>query len=267
MEKKAGTQGHPYGVQSVDRVLSILEAVSESERGLRPSELAKQLGLSLSTTHRLMAHLAYRGYLEVDPDTKRYYLGMKILLLRGAMLRSAQLEDKAVPYMRELADLTGEVTHLAVLYEGEVIYLRTVEGPRTTFRVTPVGKRSPVHCTALGKAMLAFMPPEYYREVVFRKSMPKLTPTTITTPEAMDRELQQVRERGYAVDNEEQEVGVRCVGAPVFNDAGRPVAAISIAGPSQRMPLERLPELGELLKIRTENLSRRLGFSGTYPGF
>jgi len=266
MTDKAQEKPHPYGVQSVDRVLAILEAVSQSERGLRPTELGNDMDLSLSTAHRLMAHLAYRGYLEMDPDTRRYHLGMKVLLLRGNLLRSTQMEDKAVPLMRELAELTGETTHLAVYYEGEVIYLRTVEGPRTTFRVTPVGKRAPIYCTSLGKAMLAFLPAEVYQETVFHRPMPRLTPTTVTTPEAMAEQLRLVRELGYAIDDEEQELGVRCAGAPVFDHSGRAVAAMSVAGPTQRMTPERMPDLAALLRSRAENLSRRLGFTGSYPG-
>lgn len=256
---------HPYGIQSVDRVLAILEAVSESDRGLRPTDIVDQLDLTLSTAHRLMAHLAYRGYLEVDPETKRYHLGMKILLLRGSLLRSAKLEDTAGPVLRELAELTGEVAHLAVCFEGEVIYLRTMEGPRTTFRITPVGKRSPVYCTSLGKAMLAHLPPEAYREVVFSRSMQRLTPYTICTPEAMAEEVRRIRERGYAVDDQEQELGVRCVGVPIFDHSEKVVAAMSLAGPSSRVTPERVPDLAAILRERAEMLSRRLGYTGAYP--
>ena len=264
--RPSGEKEHPYGIQSVDRVLAIIEAVSDSDRGLRPTDVVDQLGLTLSTAHRLMAHLAYRGYLELDPDTKRYHLGIKILLLRGSLLRSAKLEDTAGPVMRELAELTGETSHMAVYYEGEVVYLRTMEGPRTTFRVTPVGKRSPVYCTSLGKAMLAFLPAEAYRDVVFHRGMPRLTPYTITTPEAMAEELQRVRERGYAVDDQEQELGVRCVGVPIFDHSEKVVAAISLAGPSSRVTPERVADLAALLCARAEGLSRRLGFTGSYPG-
>ena len=250
------------GVQSIDRALSILEAVSESGDGITVAELTRRLGLPFSTVHRLTSHLAYRGYLEHDPLTRRYTLGMKVLLLRGRLLRTARLEDRGYPALRQLARLTGETSHLAVLHDGQVVYVRTAEGPGATLLYTPPGKQAPAHCTALGKAMLAHLDPDEVRRIVETRGLPAFTPNTITRLDQLLEQLERIRREGYATDSEESELGIRCVAAPIFGHWGGVVAAVSVAGPAGRLTVDRMPELARAVMATAAEISSRMGYAG-----
>ena len=259
---RSGSSTYAYSVQSIERALDILESVSAADGGISVKEVSARLGLPFSTVHRIMALLAHRGYLEQDKSSKRYWLGMGVLLLRGAFLRTARLEDVGYTLLRELARATGEACHLAVLYGGEVVYVRTAEGSNVSLLYTPPGKRAPVHCTSLGKAMLSRLPLTEVRKIVEQKGLPAMTPNTIRSWEELVEELARVRERGYAVDDEEFELGVRCIGAPVLDYSGRVVAAISVAGPSVRLNRERWPELALAVMRTAEAISSTLGHVG-----
>lgn len=262
---RARRRGRPSGaddgarrrtVQSVERSLDLLEALADREEAAL-GELAAQAGLLPSTAHRLLATLVRRGYAARQPDTGRYVLGYKALELSAqAGQRHARVRGLARPHLERIRTLTGETVNLVFLDGPRVVYVDQVEGLRGMRMFTEIGREVPAHTTAAGKAMLAFQPrAAELGAASLRLGGGKLTARTITTPEALAVDLERVRGQGFAVDDEEHEEGVVCVGAPVFDHAGEAVAALSVSGPAARM---RRPELGEIVRSEAAELSRTL---------
>ncbi|NPV67060.1 MAG: IclR family transcriptional regulator [Anaerolineae bacterium] len=250
-------------VAAVQKAFTLLELLGQAERGLGISELAESSGLPLGTTHRLLHTLIALGYIEQDPDTRKYTLGLRFLQLRGQVIGRLNLAALAMPHLKLLMHRVNETVHLAVLNDGEVVYVDRVEGLQTQGMFTQIGKRGPIHCTALGKVLAAFSPEEVWREAIAKHGMPRRTPATIVDPEAFAAELQKVREQGYAIDNVESEPGVRCVAAPIRDYSGRVIAAVSISGPAARMRPARDQELSIAVRRTAHAISERLGYSGS----
>lgn len=251
------------GVKSVERAFALLEILAGDEKSLGISALARQSQLSLSTAHRLLNTLIQLGYAEQDQETRKYSLGLRILHLRGAVTSRLKLGEQAMPIMKALMRRVDETVHLAVLNEGEVVYVDRVEGMQTRNMYTEIGKRVPAHSTALGKVMLTHLPEATWQHILASRGMPRFTPYTITTPEQMAQELDLIRQRGYAVDNYEGDTNVRCVAAPVRDYSGRVIAAMSISGPRSRMRPERDAELGAAICEAAQQLSANLGYLET----
>ncbi len=249
-----------YNVQVINRVLDILETLADKREGFRLTDLANEVKLPFSTTFRLVTLMARRDYVEHDPESRRYFLGLKLLQLRGQVLSRLELVDQATPVMRELMQETGEVVHLAILHEGHAVYVRSLEGPRSPFMSTPLGYRAPVHCTSLGKALLAHLTEKEVRAIVNERGLQAFTANTIVTVRRLLTELEETRARGYSVDDLEQYEGLRCVGAPVFGHFGKVIAAISIAAPSMRFSREKVEPFGRLLVTAASAISTRMGF-------
>ncbi|WP_029423076.1 IclR family transcriptional regulator [Alicyclobacillus macrosporangiidus] len=249
-----------YTVKSVDKAFWLLEVVSDHPDGIAITELANRVGMYKSTVHRLLSTMMRRGYIEQDPKTGRYKLGYTVLDLGMKLLSSIDLRREALPYLQELAHLSNEVVHLALLDRGEVVYIDKVESANTIRMHSRVGTRVPVHATGLGKAILAFLPRREVQAIIDRYGLPKLTEHTITNRDAFLQSLQETRRTGYAFDIEEHQAGVCCVAAPVFEHSGRVVAACSVSGPSIRMGPDRLRELVPLVKEAGLRISERLGY-------
>ncbi len=226
-------------VQSVDRALSLLEALARAEAPIGVGELAEHTGLPQGTAHRLLHGLQLRGYVRHD-SSRKYSVGTAALQLGDAAQRS--LARSARPYLAELVEVSGETANLAVLEGDDVVYVAQVPSPHTLRMFAEAGRRVPPHSTAVGKVLLAAMPRERALAVLRRRGLPRRTGTTITSIADFDRELDLVHENGWAADEEEQEAGVRCVAVPVGDD-GRVVAAVSVSGPSERFGGGRDPEL------------------------
>ncbi len=251
-------------VKSVRRALQIIEIVSTKKDGLGVTEIAKQMDINKSSVYRILTTLAQYGYIEQHPETERYKLGYKFLELSSKLLDSIDLRQEAKPYLRELEKETNEVIHLVVYDQGEVIYIEKLEGTETLRMHSKVGKRAPMHCTAVGKAILAHLPPAVAAEIIDRKGLPKHTDWTITDREAFFRELETVRQNGYALDLEENEYGIRCVAVPIFDYTGGVVAAISVSGPTIRMTDDRITLLTVRMRQIGKELSARLGYRGAH---
>lgn len=248
------------GVQSVERAFLILELLGNADDHLGISELAEKGALPLATVHRLLTTLVGLGYVEQNPENNKYTLGVRALQLRGAIIGQLNLGYQAMPIMKTLMNRVNETVHLAVLNEGEIVYIERVEGLRTQGMYTRIGKRAPAHCTALGKAMLAHLPQQcWYHDVVERRGLKRFSPTTITQWEQLSAELTAIRERGYAIDNGETGEPVRCVAAPIHDYTGQVVAAVSISGPQSQVTIDRIGELSGAVRWAADMISRKLG--------
>jgi DNA-binding IclR family transcriptional regulator len=238
-----------YRIQAIERAVSILNAFSPEDPELGVTELAERLGLHKSTVHRFMVNLDAAGLVERNPRTGRYRLGLRIFELGGLVMQQMNLWDEALPFLEGLVHDTGETGHLAVLDGGEAIYIERVEARR-----------------ALGKVLLADLPSERVDQIVAERGLAAYTPHTITDPDQLAVELERIRALGYAVDNEEYDEGLRCIGAPVRDHSGHVVAALGIGGPVTRITPDRVDELAELVMTAARGLSRRLGAhrSGAY---
>lgn len=250
----------PYQVQVLDRAVALLEALSREEEGLTLLELSERLGLHKSTVHRLLMVLETHRFVEKIRQSGRYGLGLKLFELGNRAVAHLALGQRARPYLERLVAEVDETAHLCILDEGEVLYLEKVEPSRTVRVPSSVGRRNPAHCTAVGKVLLAFLPPSELEVLVKRHGLRAFTRNTITTLSGLRRELALVRERGYAVDSEEIEEGLICVGAPVRDYSGTVVASISIAGPAFRLTKAKVPGIaGRVTRVARE-FSAGLGY-------
>lgn len=248
-------------IQSVDRALRIITYVSQKKEGMGVTELASLLDLNKSSIFKLLSTLAAHGFIEQDPETKKYKLGYKYLELSSMLLESIDLRTQAKPYLKELEALTNEVIHLVVYDQGEVVYIEKLEGNETLRTHSKVGKRAPVHCTSVGKVILAHLPEDEVVDIITKKGLEQHTENTITDQTIFIEELQKVKKQGYGVEIEENEEGITCIAAPIFDHKGDIIAAVSISGPSTRMTKQRLLELMPSITETGKTISKRLGFA------
>lgn len=265
-----------YRVQVLDRALAIVDVLAVSDRALAAAEISEHLRLNKSTVHRLMTALESKHYVERDIQSGKYRLGLKLAELGSVALSRFDLHAAAAPFVERLMRETGETAHLGVLRQNEVISLTNAESGRSVRTPATVGRRSPVHCTSLGKALLAFQPLQQIDEFLRRYRFTGFTPNTIRRADRLRAELENVRSLGFAMDNEEFEEGLRCVGAPVRDHSGKVIAAISIAGPAFRINPNRMPglirsvvnvaaDMSESLWYRTESPAGNVSGSNAYP--
>ena len=245
-------------VQAVARAFALLEELAaQEEAGL--ADLARRVGLHPSTTHRLLASLIDCGYADQSRVTGRYRLSRKVLhLATGSRALDAQLRTVARPHLEAIRTAVDETTNLVALEAMFAVYLEQAESRRAVRLFAEPGRRVPAHASGAGKAMLAFQDPTVLERMYAAGPWERLTAGTITTPVALREELQRVRARGYAVDDEEYEEGVSCVGAPVFDAGGHVCAAISVSAPSARLQRRGFDTLGALLMRHAGEISRDL---------
>jgi DNA-binding IclR family transcriptional regulator len=255
--------GSPYQVQVLDRALSILEILSSDGAEFAPAEVSEQLGLHKSTTHRLLAVLERHRLVWRNPQTGKYRLGLKLFELGSKAVAQLDLRERVRPYLERLVLKTGETAHLCILNDGEMLSLANVESPRTLRTPSTVGRRTPLHCTSVGKALLAFLPEGEAESLIKERELRAYTGKTITKLARLKSEWRLVRERGYAVDDEEIEDGMRCIGAPVRDYSGRVIAAISIAGAAFRLTDERIALVAREVVEAATQFSAELGYQET----
>ena len=255
----------PYQVQVLDRALGILDLLLKEGPELAPVVLAERLGLHKSTLHRLLMVLERHRLIGKNPQTGRYRLGLKLFELGSQAVAQLDLRERVRPYLERLVAETGETAHLCILDGGEMLSLANVESPRTLRTPSTVGRRIPVHCTAAGKALLAFLPENELHPLIARGGLRAYTRHTLTTPVRLKAELQRIRERGYAMDHEEIEEGLKCLGAPVRNYSGRVIASMSIAGPIFRLTEEKTPAMARAVIAAANQLSAELGYQAAQP--
>lgn len=250
-----------YIIQAVSHALDLLEQFHDDVDELGVTELSKRLKLHKNNVFRLLATLESRGYIEQNRATENYRLGLKSLELGQTFIKQMGLLRQAKPILERLVKECNETSYVAIFKDGFVVYLDVVETDLTVRVVSRVGSRLPAHCTAAGKIHLAFMSDEEIDELLPEEELPSHTPSTCTTRSQLKQELKQIAEQGYAIDDEEMDLGVRCVAAPIRDYTRRIVGAVSISGPSMRFPDERIEkELIELVTQAGDDLSTRLGF-------
>ncbi len=259
MSKKEPT----YLLKALDKSLAILEILSQEGSPLSIAELSERLGIYPSTIHRILDTLRYWGYVEQDPVTQRYQLGLKVLELGTAKLQGMELVKEAAPYLKELRERSNETVHLAVLEEGEVLYLAKEESFQSIRMVSRVGRRLPAYCTGLGKVLLANLNEEEQKKIIEEKGLPRFTKNTITDKKKLREELSKVRHQGFAEDRGEHERDVHCLAAPIKDHRGEVMAAVSISLPAFRMNASKKRKLKETLIQTCENISTRLGYNKT----
>jgi DNA-binding IclR family transcriptional regulator len=247
-------------VKSVSRALDIITLVSIKKGGLGVTEIANQIDINKSSVYRILSTLVQYGYVEQDVETGKYKLGYKFLEISSKLLESIDLRAEARMYLQELENETNEVIHLVVYDQGEVVYIEKLDGSETLRMHSKVGKRAPMHCTSVGKAILAHLPSGVVLDILERKGLPMHTDKTITNKDDFLLELNTVRQKGYALDLEENENGITCIAVPIFDHMGNAIAAVSISGPTIRMTNERLEQLQSRMQNIGRQISSRLGY-------
>jgi DNA-binding IclR family transcriptional regulator len=230
---------------SLERAFAILEYLDGSRRGQNISELSRKLGIPKSTTHVIVVALRRLGYLTLDERKREYSLGLKVHGLGRGIMKSFSLPEQALAPMKWLSEVTRCTSQLAILADDQAMYIQKVEGPALIQFDSYIGKRTNLHCTGVGKILLAYAAePEH---LLNRKSFARYTKRTITSPAALRKELVRVRQRGYALDDQEEELEVRCIAAPVFSRPGECMAALAIAGTIDELRDDRIEELAGYL--------------------
>ena len=240
--------------------MAILRTIKadRSVRGLRLTEIAQLCGLEKSTVHRLLATLAAEGLVDQDPETDRYRLGLTLLELGMAVHQRLDIRSEALPVLRKLSERADDTVHLGVPRGAHVVYLEKVESRHAVQMRSRVGERMPLHSTGIGKAILAFAG-DAAVATVLEAGLEQRTANTITDTCDLRYELERIRARGFSIDMEENEEGVRCVAAPVFDHQMHVAGAISIAGPAFRFSEARISELGIEVATAAQEVSHRLG--------
>jgi IclR family KDG regulon transcriptional repressor len=251
-------------VQTIERASSILDILGQSPQGISIRELSTKIKLPKGTTHRLLSSLSYFGYVRQDPKTRNYLLGLKLVELGQLLLGQLDLRKEAEPFLRDLAERTKETVHLVFLDRNEIVYIDKVETEQNSSGLkmaSRVGLRNPAHSSAVGKVLLAHFPEEELKNFIKEKGLAKRTENTIIDPTQLKDHLKLVRAQGYAIDDEENEKGIRCVAAPIYNEVGKTVAAISISGPAFRITKKVIQESLKKEVMETAlKVSQRLGF-------
>lgn len=244
---KASTSDEgPYQLQSLARAVAVLEMLGESEVPLSLAEICQRMQIHKSTAHRSLMVLEKITLIERTQDN-RFRLGLKLYELGNRAVEQIDLRARIRPYFWKLSAQLGETVHLGVLQKTKVVYLDKAEPNRRICMSSKTGSSNPVYCTSLGKAILAFLPQDTVDEIISQIRFVRLTPKTLTNRDDLLKSLERVRRRGFAVDDEEIEMGVRCIGAPIFDENHMPIAALSMSGPTARIRPQNAPVIAERL--------------------
>lgn len=252
-------------VQSLVRALAIMNRLAAADEGVTLTEVAQQVGLSPSTAHRLLTTLEQERYVQFDAERRHWSVGVQAFVAGSAFLKTRSLVAAARPHMRALMEESEETVNLAVEDQAEAIYLSQVECRQMMRAFARPGGRVPLHCSSVGKALLSAMPDSGLAKILHRQGLSRVTIKTINTTAALREDLGPARDRGYAIDDEEHAVGLRCIAAVVFNENADALAAVSLSGPMARIPDERIPLLGDLVRRKADAITAQLG--GALPGW
>lgn len=256
-EQSAAARGGQ--VQSLARAISLLNSVAATEDGISLSDVARQVGLAPSTAHRLLTTLQHERFVRFDASRSVWHIGVQAFAVGNAFVRTRNLVALAQPHMRRLMEESGETVSLAVEDQGQVVFLSQVECRQMMRALAPAGARASMHCSGVGKALLAALPDQRRNDILKKQTMEKFTQNTLTDSSKLLTELATIRAKGYAVDDEEHAVGLRCVAAAIHDETGIVVAGVSLSGPAARVRQDRLDSLGAMVIKTAENISLDYG--------
>lgn len=246
-------------VQSVGRALTILELVSEYNRGVSITEICNRVDLHKSTVHRLLGTLILKGFVIQDSDNK-YGITLKLFELGSKRIEGLDILTVSKPYTKALMETINEVVHLVIRDVSDIVYIDKVEADNTIRMASTIGQRRPLYCTAVGKSILAFLPDDEAKLLWDNSNIKKLTKNTIINYNNFSKELEKIRNQGFAEDNEENEIGIRCISAPIFNRNSKIEGAISISGPAMRVTKDKTEEFAKEVKKYAYLISKDLGY-------
>lgn len=247
-------------IGSVQRAIDILNLFDSQSPELGMTEIARALKLHKSTSASLVYTLEANGFLQQDPETKKFRLGLKLVERAFAMLDQVEIRRMAYPYLQALRDEWNETVNLAVLDGTDVVYIERMLGTKALGMRSEVGRRASAHSTALGKAILCCLPQKQVENYVGEYGLPRITAKTITSRKKFLADIAKARECGYAIDDEENEIGGRCIAAPIFDHTGKPIAAVSVSSPLARLPMSEVPKVGLRVCETAKAISRSLGY-------
>ncbi len=248
-------------LKSLTKVVRILECFSVNDRALSLAEICRRTGLPKSTAHRFAATMREVGFLDQDHERDRYRLGLRLFEFGDIVLANLDVHREARPMVEALQRMTGQAVHLAVFDGIRAVVIHRADPANENAIASALIENAPVHCTSVGKAILAFQPAEAVERVI-ASGLDRYTDRTIVQPEALRAALSEVRAQGYAVDDGEHQPGLRCVGAPIRNQAGRVIAGVSVSGPSWQIHLSEVPDMAKIVVRHAEIISQRLGWHG-----
>jgi DNA-binding IclR family transcriptional regulator len=249
-----------YSVPSLDRALAVLELLAQSRNGFSISEISRKLKLPKSSVHLLVGTLERRGYLRKNAQSGRHSFGLKLIGLSRAALQGSDLREEAKPFLFGLMRETSLTVHMAVLERNEAVIIEKVECPGFLRLATWIGRRLDVNCSGVGKALIAFLSDDEFDRQFKSKALARHNENTTVSITKLKNELEQVRALGYSFDDEEDEIGFRCIGAPVFDFTNQVIAAISVAGTTALVPRDIVPELARRVKNSAAQISTELGY-------
>ena len=251
-------QAPSSAIQSVQRAVAILRCFTKDEAELGVTSLSKQLGLHKSTVSRLLSTLEQEGFVKKNPETDKYRLGLELVTLAGIVLEQIDLREIAAPYLSTLAERTQETINIVVLSGHDCMNIDGAASPQPIRYVGRIGRRTPCHCTAAGKVLLAFLSPEEQTKILPKK-LPRFTDKTIVDNDTLAQDLAKIREQGYAITHEEHQEDLSAVAAPIYDHAGRVIAAVVVSGPTYRIGPGEIERLVEPVREIAREISARLG--------
>lgn len=254
MKRKGNT------VQSVDRALKIIEILKDRSDGIGVTELSNMLEVSKSTAHRLLMSLYNADFVQQDKDNEKYLLGFKFIELGEIVSKNIDIKNIVHPYLYNLGNITGETAYLAVKNKNQINYIDKIESSKTIRMFSNIGKSAPLYCTGVGKAIFAFLPESEIINIVDKIDFVKYTKNTIITKDDILKELEDIKNLGYAIDNEEHELGIRCLAAPILNYNNDVIAGISVAIPIMRLNDKKFENILKEVLNASNSISKALGY-------
>lgn len=251
-------QGKAGAIQALDRGIALMRIVAEAD-GLTLTDLAQRSGIAPSTVHRLLFTLQAHRFVVHDEDRGLWLIGVDAFQIGTAFLRNRRLAGIGRDTMRELMEQTGETVNLGIEDDGEVVFISQIESHNTLRAFFRAGSRSLMHASGVGKALLAGMAEHRVKQILYSKGLIRFTDKTLVDPAALFAELEQSRLRGWALDDEERTLGMRCVAAPIYNEVGETIAAVSMSGPTVRITPQRLGEFGAMVTRAAAQITASIG--------
>jgi IclR family transcriptional regulator, KDG regulon repressor len=265
LQRATSAQSDRYRIHVIDRAAQILDCFGFDHQELSVSEIGAKTYLHRSTAHRILMALEYNDLIQQNPENGKYRLGIKLFRLGHQAVSHLNLREICRPFLTRVMNETKETVHLAVLDEDQVLYLDKVEGPHALRMPSRVGRRIPTYCTSLGKAMLSCLDDQEVKNILRAQVLRPYTANTVKTLNQLLTDLRVIRKRGYSVDNEEIEIGLRCVGAPIRDYTGCMVGAISVAAPSARLADKKTAAIGRRVMVIAGEISEKLGYEKIKP--